>query len=188
MPANIVNQPKCSAAFSGDLDTILWEAARSGWREGYSAETGDSGVPGYSRYILPYSADLNGKLEAIARARVSLKLGRMFDWELQFEDSVSPEEADRMLDECKAAGKPAQYAGFSSGKIPSGDDWLAVARRQSVIFSFSGMCQLPFGFTPRNGYLSRSSRRSGPCPTGRSGFRGERSGLRWGCRWSAPSG
>ena len=30
------------ACVSGSLDAILWEAARSGWREGYSAETGDA--------------------------------------------------------------------------------------------------------------------------------------------------
>jgi hypothetical protein len=127
------------ACVSGDLDTILWEAARSGWREGYSAETADPAVAGYSRYILPYSADLAAKLETIARARVALKLGRMFDWELQLEDSASPDDVERMLEECKGAGKAAQYVGFSSGKIPAGEDWLGVSRRQSVSFSFSGL-------------------------------------------------
>jgi hypothetical protein len=127
------------ACVSGDLETILWEAARSGWREGYSAETADAAITGYSRYILPYSADLSGKLEQIARARLPLKLGRMFDWELQFEDTVSPEEAERILEECKAAGKSPQYAGFVSGKVPEGDEWLSLARRQSLSFSFSGM-------------------------------------------------
>jgi hypothetical protein len=94
---------------------------------------------GYSRYRLPYSSDINGKLEAIARARVSLKLGRIFDWELQLEDSVSPDDAERMLDECKAAGKPAQYVGFASGIPPVGEDWLALSRRQNLGFSFAGM-------------------------------------------------
>jgi hypothetical protein len=127
------------AAVSGNLDAILWEAARSGWREGYSAETNDEALAGYSRYVLPYGADLLSKLEAVARARVSLKLGRTFDWEMQLEDSVSPVEAESMLDECKAAGKPAQYVSFTSGKSPAGDDWLALARRQNFGFSFSGM-------------------------------------------------
>ncbi len=127
------------ACVSGDLETILWEASRSGWREGYSAETADTAIAGYSRYILPYSEDLIGKLEQIARARVPLKLGRMFDWELQLEDSVSPSEAERVLEECKAAGKPAQYVGFSSGKAPEDDDWLVLSRRQNFAFTFSGM-------------------------------------------------
>jgi hypothetical protein len=127
------------ACVSGSLDTILWEAARSGWRDGYSAETDNGKIPGYSRYILPHSAELLSKLEAIARARVSLKLGRMFDWELQLDDSVAPEQAEQMLDECKAAGKPAQYVGFSSGNAPSGEEWLTLCRRQNWAFSFSGM-------------------------------------------------
>jgi hypothetical protein len=127
------------ACVSGDLETILWEASRSGWRDGYSAESTDAAIAGYSRYIFPYSDDLTGKLEQIARARVPLKLGRMFDWELQLEDSVSPEEAERILEECKSAGKSPQYVGFSSGNAPSGDDWLSLSRRQSFAFSFSGM-------------------------------------------------
>jgi hypothetical protein len=134
------------AALSGSLDAILWEAARSGWREGYSAETADASVAGYSRYILPFTADLNSKLEAIARSRVSLKLGRVFDFELQLEDGVSPGDAERVLDECKAAGKPAQYVGFTGGRVPSrdtADDWLALARRQNFAFSFSGLDDEP---------------------------------------------
>ena len=127
------------ACVSGDLETILWEASRSGWREGYSAETSDTATVGYSRYILPYSEDLTGRLEQIARARLPRKLGRMFDWELQLDDSVSPEEAERMLEECKAAGKPAQYVGFSGGQAPEGDDWLSLSRRQSFSFSFAGL-------------------------------------------------
>jgi hypothetical protein len=127
------------ACVSGRLDTILWEAARSGWREGYSAESSDTATAGYSRYVIPLSTDLPARLEATARARVKLKLGRMFDWELQIEDPVSPEEAERMLDECKAVGKPAQYIGFASGKIPTGEDWLALSRRQNFGFSFTGM-------------------------------------------------
>ena len=133
------------ACVSGRLDTILWEAARSGWRDGYSAESpaafvqNEPEVAGYSRYILSYGADLTSRLEAIARARVSLKLGRMFDWELQLEDSIAPELVEQMLDECKAAGKPAQYIGFTSGKLPSGEDWLTLSRRQNCGLSFSGM-------------------------------------------------
>jgi hypothetical protein len=142
------------ACVSGDLETILWEASRAGWREGYSAETDDAAIIGYSRYILSYGDDLTGKLEQIARARLPRKLGRMFDWELQLEDSVSIEEAERMLEECKAAGKPAQYVGFSSGKVPSGDDWLALSRRQSFAFSFSGMDSDPAA-------LSETARRLG---------------------------
>ncbi len=75
-----------AACVSGELEAILWEAIRSGWRDGYSAETADTAVTGYSRYILPCSDDLTGKLEQIARARVPLKLGRVFDWELQLDD------------------------------------------------------------------------------------------------------
>jgi hypothetical protein len=127
------------ACVSGDLETILWEASRSGWREGYSAESKDSSISGYSRYILPASDDLAAKLEQIARARVPRKLGRMFDWELQLDDSSSAGEVERMLEECKAAGKPAQYVGFVSGNAPSGDDWLSLSRRQNIAFSFSGM-------------------------------------------------
>jgi hypothetical protein len=127
------------ACVSGDFETILWEAIRSGWREGYSAETADVCAAGYSRYILPYSDDLTGNLEQIARARVPLKLGRMFDWELQLEDSIPMEDAERILEECKAAGKPAQYLGFASGKAPEGDDWQALARRQGLSFSVSGL-------------------------------------------------
>jgi len=127
------------ACVSGDLEAILWEASRSGWRDGYSAETMDVSITGYSRYILPYGDDLLGKLEQIARARVPLKLGRMFDWELQFEDSIAPAEAERILEECKAAGKTAQYVGFTSGNAPSGDDWLTLSRRQNFAFSFSGL-------------------------------------------------
>ncbi len=127
------------ACVSGDLDTILWEAARSGWREGYSAESADATVAGYSRYILPPGQDLLAKLEAIARARVPLKLGRMFDWELQLEDSTSVEAAEPILDECKTAGKPAQYISFTSGRVPSGENWAALARRQGFGFSFWGL-------------------------------------------------
>jgi hypothetical protein len=127
------------ACVSGNLDMILWEAARSGWREGYSAETGDTSVAGYSRYLMPYSDDLTSKLEAMARARLPLKLGRVFDWELQLDDGTAPEAAERLLDECKAAGKPAQYIGFTSGKIPAGEEWLALSRRQNFGFSFAGM-------------------------------------------------
>jgi hypothetical protein len=127
------------ACVNGGLDEILWEAARSGWREGYSAETEDADLAGYSRYILPYSQDLLAQLEAVARARVPLKLGRMFDWELRLEDSVSPEVAETILDECKTAGKPAQYIGFSSGKVPESEEWAALSRRQNFGFSFSGM-------------------------------------------------
>lgn len=127
------------ACVSGDLDTILWEAVRSGWRDGYSAETTDPDVAGFSRYILPHSAELTGKLEAIARARVPLKLGRMFDWELQLDDTVSIEDAERLLEEPRAAGKPAQYISLASGQPPSREEWLAMARRQNVAFSFSGM-------------------------------------------------
>jgi hypothetical protein len=127
------------ACVSGDLEMILWEASRSGWRDGYSAESADPAIIGYSRYIVPYSDDLTGKLEQIARARVPLKLGRMFDWELQLEDSVSIEEAERRLEECKGAGKSPQYVGFAGGNAPSGDDWLALSKRQNFAFSFSGL-------------------------------------------------
>ncbi len=127
------------ACVAGDLETILWEAIRSGWRDGYTAETGDTGIAGYSRYILPNSSDLAGKLEQVARARVPLKLGRVFDWELQLENTVLPDEAERVLEDCKAAGKPAQYVGFSSGMVPEGDEWPALSRRQNFAFSFSGM-------------------------------------------------
>jgi hypothetical protein len=127
------------ASVSGDLDTILWEAARSGWRDGYTAESSDARIAGYSRYILAYSTDLTQKLEAMARARVALKLGRMFDWELQLADSASPEDAERILEEFRAAGKPAQYVSFTSGKLPPSDEWLALSKRQNFGFSFSGL-------------------------------------------------
>ena len=127
------------ACVCGDLETILWEACRSGWREGYSAETADAALVGYSRYILPNGDDLTGKLEQIARARLPRKLGRMFDWELRLDDADSIEEAERILEQCKAAGKPAQYVGFSSGKAPESDDWMALSRRLTFSFSFSGM-------------------------------------------------
>ena len=130
------------ASVAGNLEAILWEAARSGWRDGYAAETSDTSVAGYSRYILPYTADLNSKLESIARARVALKLGRVFDWELRLEDGVAVGEAERMLDECKSAGRLAQYVGFASGKAPVGEDgeeWVALSRRQNFAFSFAGM-------------------------------------------------
>ena len=130
------------ASVAGSLDAILWEAARSGWRDGYAAETSDTGMAGYSRYILPYTADLNSRLESIARARVSLKLGRVFDWELRLDEGVSVVEAERMLDECKSAGRLAQYVGFASGRAPCGteaDEWVALSRRQNFAFSFSGM-------------------------------------------------
>lgn len=131
------------ACLAGDLDTILWEAIRSGWRDGYSAESSNADIAGYSRYVLPYTSELTGKLEAMARARVALKLGRMFDWELQLEDSTTPRDAERILEEFRSAGKPAQYIGFSSGRQPSDEEWLALARRQSFAFSFSGMdCDL----------------------------------------------
>lgn len=129
------------ACVAGDFDTILWEAIRSGWRDGYSAESDNIGVTGYSRYILPASEDLTGKLEQIARARVPLKLGRMFDWELRLEDSTSIEETDRILEDCKTAAKPAQYVGFVSGKVPDGEEWLALSRRQNIAFSVSGLDQ-----------------------------------------------
>jgi hypothetical protein len=132
---------------SGDLDTILWEAARSGWRDGYTAESSDPQLAGYSRYILPYAADLTQRLEAMARARVAIKLGRMFDWELQLEDAVSPEDAERMLEEFRAAGKPAQYVSFTSGKLPASDDWLALSKRQNFGFSFSGLDDNPSALT-----------------------------------------
>jgi hypothetical protein len=127
------------ACVSGPLDQILWEAARSGWRDGYAAETEDVGAPGYSRYILPMGAELTAKLETIARARVPLKLGRMFDWELRAEDGASIEAVERILEECRAAGKPAQYLGFAGGKVPVSDEWLELARRQNFGFSFSGL-------------------------------------------------
>ncbi|HEY3835851.1 MAG TPA: hypothetical protein VGL72_04740 [Bryobacteraceae bacterium] len=131
------------ACVSGDLDTILWEAARSGWRDGYAAESADPQVPGYSRYILPLSSDLTQKLEAIARARVAVKLGRMFDWELLLDDAASPEDTERTLEECRAAGKPAQYVSFVSGRLPSSEDWLSLAKRQNFGFSFSGLDENP---------------------------------------------
>jgi hypothetical protein len=127
------------ACVSGDFETILWEAIRGGWRDGYSAETADTSRIGYSRYILSFSDDLMGRLEQIARARVPLKLGRMFDWELRLEDDASVEQTEQILEECKAAGKPAQYVGFASGKEPEGDDWLALLRRQNLCFSVSGL-------------------------------------------------
>ena len=127
------------ACVSGPLETILWEAARSGWRDGYSAETRDTGIAGYSRYVLAAASDLPAKLEAIARGRVAIKLGRVFDWELQFEDWSAPEEAERLLDECRSAGKPAQYVGLTSGKAPEREEWLELSKRQSFAFSFSGM-------------------------------------------------
>jgi hypothetical protein len=128
------------ACVSGNFETILWEAARSGWRDGYSAETSDADVVGFSRYILRYSDEMAARLEAIARARVPLKLGRMFDWELQLEDATSPETAEKLLEECRGVGKPAQYVSFASGKAPAGDEeWMALSRRQSFGFSFSGM-------------------------------------------------
>jgi len=131
------------ACVSGNLETILWEAARSGWREGYAAESADIAVAGFSRYLLPYGEDLNSRLESIARGRVALKLGRMFDWELQLDDSMSPEAAEGILEECKATGKPAQYVSFISGLAPwkaaLAEDWLALARRQNFGFSFSGL-------------------------------------------------
>jgi hypothetical protein len=127
------------ASVTGDLDTILWEAVRAGWREGYSAETTDNFAAGYSRYILDNSEDLLAKLEAIARARVTLKLGRMFDWELRVEDTIAPADAERVLEECRAAGKPAQYIGFTSGKPPVDEEWMALARRQTLGLSFSAL-------------------------------------------------
>jgi hypothetical protein len=63
----------------------------------------------------------------------------MFDWELQLEDSTSVEAAEPILDECKTAGKPAQYMSFTSGRAPSGEDWAALARRQGFGFSFWGL-------------------------------------------------
>lgn len=131
------------ACVRGDFDTILWEAIRSGWREGYSAESGDPAITGYSRYILPAGDDLLARLEAIARARVPLKLGRMFDWELQLEASVAPEAADKIIEDCRAAGKPPQFIGFTSGRAPSAEEWLALGRRQSVGFTFSGLDDQP---------------------------------------------
>ena len=131
------------ACVSGDLDTILWEAGRSGWRDGYAAETADPQLPGYSRYLLPQSSDLAQKLESIARARVAIKLGRMFDWELLLDDTASFEDAERLLEECRGAGKPAQYVSFTSGRLPSSDDWLSLARRQNFGFSFSGLDDNP---------------------------------------------
>jgi hypothetical protein len=127
------------ACVSGDLETILWEVSRSGWREGYAAESADPSIVGYSRYILPNGPDLTGKLEQLARARLPLKLGRVFDWELQLHDSTSADDTERILEECKSAGKPAQYVGFVSGKVPEGEDWLALSKRQNFAFSFSGI-------------------------------------------------
>jgi hypothetical protein len=131
------------ACLCGDLDAILWEAARSGWRDGYSAETAETSAIGYSRYRVAYGADLNSRLESISRARVSHKLGRVFDWELELEKGISVEEADRVLNECRSVGKPAQYVGFTGGKLPlndaNSDEWLALGRRQNFGFSFSGM-------------------------------------------------
>jgi hypothetical protein len=135
------------ACVSGPLDQILWEAARSGWRDGYCAESTDTNIPGYSRYMLPYSADLLSKLEALARARVPLKLGRTFDWELQLDDGATPEDAERMLEECRSAAKPAQFISFASGKAPAGEEWLAMSRRQNVGFSFSGLDDNPTGLS-----------------------------------------
>jgi hypothetical protein len=127
------------ACVTGDLDTILWEAIRSGWREGYSAESDDTAIIGYSRYILQPGEDLTGRLEQIARARVPLKLGRMFDWELRIADAARVEETERILEDCKAAAKPAQYLGFESGKVPQGEEWLAMSRRQNIAFSVAGL-------------------------------------------------
>lgn len=126
------------ACVAGDLDTILWEAIRAGWREGYSAETAATDVPGYSRYILANGPDLAARLEQIARARVPLKLGRMFDWELQVDEASSPAEVESAIEECRAAGKPPQYLGFTSGAVPAGEEWQALARRQLLSWSFSG--------------------------------------------------
>lgn len=127
------------ACVSGPLERILWEAARSGWREGYTAETAEPDTPGYSRYILSSSEDLTGRLETMARARVPLKLGRIFDWELRVEDSTPLESVERTLEDCRAAGKPAQYIGLASGKPPVSDDWLSMIKRQNVGVSFSGL-------------------------------------------------
>ncbi len=143
------------ACLSGDLDSILWQAIRSGWRDGYSAESADAAIAGYSRYIVPAGADLLARLEQIARARVPLKLGRVFDWELQLDDDFPADEAERILEECKAAGKPAQYIGFTSGRAPVNDAWLALSRRQSVAFSFSGLDSEPAA-------LSDTARALGP--------------------------
>ena len=142
------------ACVSGDMETALWEAARSGWRDGYSAESADPAIAGYSRYILPVSDDLTGKLEQIARARVPLKLGRVFDWELQLEDATPLDAVERILEECKAAGKPPQYVGFVSGKVPEDDEWPALSRRQNFAFSFSGLDSDPAS-------LSETARRLG---------------------------
>jgi hypothetical protein len=127
------------ACVSGPLDQILWEAARSGWRDGYSAESTDADTTGYSRYLLRYRSDLTARLEAMARARLPLKLSRVFDWELQLDPDTSVPDAERMLEEFRSAGKPAQFVGFSDGKIPANDEWLALAKRQNFGFSFSGL-------------------------------------------------
>jgi len=127
------------ACVSGPVDRILWEAVRSGWRDGYSAESTEMETSGYSRYILHQGADLTARLEAIARARVPLKLGRAFDWELQIDDADTADNVECMLEECRSAGKPAQLIGFASGKAPADEAWLAMARRQNVGFSFSGL-------------------------------------------------
>jgi len=135
------------ACVSGPLDAILLEAARSGWREGYSAETDDPANAGYSRYLLPYGPDVLARLEAIARARVAIKLSRVFDWELQVDDSLPVEAVDRTLDECRAAAKPAQYVSLLSGRVPSGEAWLALARRHGFAFSFPGLDDQPAALT-----------------------------------------
>ena len=131
------------AAVRGDFDTILWEAIRSGWREGYSAESDDTAAVGYSRYILTAGDDLLARLEAVARARVPLKLGRLFDWELRLEEGVAPETAQKIIEDCRAAGKPPQFIGFASGKALAAEEWLALGRRQSVGFSFWGLDDQP---------------------------------------------
>ena len=135
------------ACVSGDLDTILWEAIRSGWRDGYSAESSDHTAAGYSRYIQQPGEDLLARLETIARSRVALKLGRTFDWELQLDETTAPAEAERIIEECRTTGKPPQYLGFTSGQPPLAEDWLALARKQTLGISFSSQGQDSAGLT-----------------------------------------
>ena len=128
------------ACVSGDLETILWEAARSGWRDGYSAESADPAIIGYSRYIgCPTATILPANWKQIARARVPLKLGRMFDWELQLDDSVSLEDADEFWRNVKPRESRRNTSRSGTGGFPARRRVAGFSRRQNFAFSFSGV-------------------------------------------------
>jgi len=114
------------AAIAGDFDAALWSAIRSGWREGWNAQSSDPSAADYTKFSVTGTLE---QLEEIYERLHIAKGGHVFDFEI-----AAPGDVATTLEWMKSRGKPVQFVVVN----PDLCELAAVARQYNAMLSFSG--------------------------------------------------